>query len=55
MIDYPWYEIVDASEALMQGDFISTCPVIVPSSSIEVGRISAEILEYDVIIMSQIL
>jgi hypothetical protein len=53
MRDYPWYEIVDASEALMQGDFIGTCPVIVPSSSIEVGRISAEILEYDVIIMSQ--
>ncbi len=53
MRDYPWYDIVDAGEALMQGDFISSCPVIVPSSSIGVGRISAEIIEYDVIVMSQ--
>ena len=50
---YPWYDIVDADEVLMQGDLISSCPVIVPSSSIGVGRISAEIIEYDVIVMSQ--
>ena len=37
----------------MQGDFMSSCPVIVPSSSIGEGRISAEIIEYDVIVMSQ--
>lgn len=53
MRDYPWYDIVDADEALMQGDLISSCPVIVPSSSIGVGRISAEVIEYDVIVMSQ--
>jgi len=53
MRNYPWYDIVDADETLMQGDFMSSCPVIVPSSSIGEGRISAEIIEYDVIVMSQ--
>ncbi|HNX40344.1 MAG TPA: hypothetical protein PKK11_07140 [Methanothrix sp.] len=53
MISYPWYEIVDADEVLMQGDFICSCPVIVASSSIGYGKISADIFEYDVIIMSQ--
>jgi hypothetical protein len=53
MRDYPWYDIVDADDTIMQGDFMSSCPVIVPSSSIGEGRISAEIIEYDVIVMSQ--
>jgi hypothetical protein len=57
MRDYPWYDIVDADKTLMQGDFMSSCPVIVPSSSIGEGRIegriSAEIIKYDVIVMSQ--
>lgn len=53
MRDYPWYDIVDASEVLMQGDFVSSCPVMVPSPFAREGRISAEIIEYDVVIMSQ--
>jgi hypothetical protein len=53
MRNYPWYDIVDADESLMQSDFIISCPVIVPSLSIGEGRISAEIVEYDVIVMSQ--
>jgi hypothetical protein len=53
MRDYPWYDIVEGNDDLMQGDFISTCPVMVPYSSIAEGRISAEIVEYDVIILSQ--
>ena len=53
MIDYPWYDIVDGSEALMQGDFINTCPVLVPASSFGESRISARVMEYDVVVMSQ--
>ncbi|MHC1682739.1 MAG: hypothetical protein AB6733_07295, partial [Clostridiaceae bacterium] len=53
MREYPWYDIVGASEVLMQGDFVSSCPVMVPSPFAREGRISAEIIEYDVVIMSQ--
>lgn len=53
MKDFPWYDIVDGSDALMQGDFINSCPVLIPFSSIEESKISAEVIEYDVVIMSQ--
>jgi hypothetical protein len=53
MRDYPWYDIVSAEEALAQGDFFSSCPVIVPSLAMEPGRVSAKVAEYDVILMSQ--
>jgi len=50
---YPWYEIVDGDEPLLQGDFISSCPVIIPPSVIQPGKVTAEVFEYDVVIMSQ--
>lgn len=54
---YPWYEIVDGKEPIQQGDFISSCPVVIPpaqvESTIKGAKINVEIIEYDVTIMSQ--
>ncbi len=30
MEKYPWYEVVDGDEPLLQGDFLKNCPVIIP-------------------------
>lgn len=51
MKEYPWYEIVKGKE-LFQGDIINSCPLIIPPSTIE-DEIKVEVVEYDVIIMSQ--
>lgn len=53
--EYPWYEIVDGQENPMQGDFIMSCPVVVPpAGTYGTGdTVKAEIVEYDVIVMSQ--
>ena len=54
MKDYPWYEIVEGEE-LLQGDIIESCPIIILSSTIgdSSGSIDVDVIEYDVIIMSQ--
>ncbi len=51
MKDYPWYELVEGGE-LFQGDIITSCPLIIPPSTIKVG-IEVDVIEYDVIVMSQ--
>jgi len=51
MKEYPWYEIVEGKE-LFQGDIITSCPLIIPPPTIE-DEINADVVEYDVIIMSQ--
>ncbi len=51
MKDYPWYEIAE-DEELFQGDIIDSCPLIIPPSTIE-DEVSVDVIEYDVIIMSQ--
>ena len=53
MKKYPWYEIVNGSSPLLQGDFVDSCPVVVPPTAIESEKVSAEVIEYDVVIMSQ--
>jgi hypothetical protein len=53
MEKYPWYEIVGPDEPLLQGDFIDSCPVIIPPSQIRSGKVEAEVIEFDIIIMSQ--
>ncbi|GAB6161738.1 hypothetical protein JCM12298_08970 [Desulfothermus naphthae] len=53
MEKYPWYEIVRFDEPLLQGDFIGSCPVIIPLSLIAIGEVKVDVIEYDVIIMSQ--
>jgi hypothetical protein len=51
---YPWYHIVNGEEPFLQGDFVSDCPVVIPPSAIpESKEIYADIIKYDVIIMSQ--
>ncbi|MCD6483025.1 MAG: hypothetical protein J7K83_02020 [Candidatus Aenigmarchaeota archaeon] len=54
MKGYPWYEIVEGEE-LLQGDIIESCPIIIPPSTIGdgSGSIDVDVIEYDVIIMSQ--
>ena len=50
---YPWYRIAEADDGLEQGDFFDSCPVVMPSMAIELGNVTAEVVEYDVIVMSQ--
>lgn len=53
MEKYPWYEVVEGKE-LLQGDIIISCPLIIPPSKIEKeAEIDIDVIEYDVIIMSQ--
>jgi hypothetical protein len=50
---YPWYDIVEGAE-ILQGDFLKSCPVIIPPKKIEPGgRVPVDVIEYDVVIMSQ--
>jgi len=48
---YPWYELVEGKE-LFQGAILNSCPLIIPPSTIE-GEINVDVIEYDVIVMSQ--
>jgi len=50
--EYPWYGVVEADELLLQGDFISECPIVVPPLEVQ-NSISVRIVNYDVVIMSQ--
>jgi hypothetical protein len=50
---YPWYEIVDGSEDLSQGDFIKECPIATPPSDISGEEAEVRIKNYDVVVMSQ--
>jgi hypothetical protein len=55
--DYPWYTVVTGPN-LLQGDIIYKCPVLVPTGEIpedgsERDALEAEILTYDVVVMSQ--
>src|SRR3972149_7391309 len=51
---WPWYEIADGNESLLQGDFINTCPVVIPPKAYAPQeKIQANVIEYDVVIMSQ--
>ncbi|MBU7047164.1 MAG: hypothetical protein HXS54_12095 [Theionarchaea archaeon] len=51
-VEYPWYDIVDADENLMQGDFIEECPVVIPTSEI-LDEVEAQVISYNVVVMSQ--
>ncbi len=55
---YPWYGLANPEDSLMQGDFLENIPIAVPLRGEEVispdcDEISATILTYDVVIMSQ--
>ncbi len=53
MGNYPWYEIANSDDELLQGDFIKSCPIIIPPTQIEYGTVNADVVEYDVVVMSQ--
>lgn len=50
--EFPWYEIVDNNEPLLQGDFLLSCPVFIPVPGSEETQ-SFTVDEYDVVVMSQ--
>lgn len=51
---FKWYEIITSDISIQQGDFIDSCPVVVPTNIFEPGvKVNAEVKEYDVVIMSQ--
>jgi len=51
--EYPWYEVISGHSALLQGDFIDSCPIVIPPSDPENVVKSIEVVEYDVVVMSQ--
>lgn len=55
MEKYPWYKIIESNEQIMQGDFVWDCPVVIPPDVINKSdsNNSFEIIEYDVVVMSQ--
>lgn len=53
-MEYPWYDIIDSSAHLEQGDILPSWPFPVPKELPEgQSQLDAEIIEYDTIIMSQ--
>jgi hypothetical protein len=53
-IEYPWYEVVNGEGGLMQGDFITECPIIIPPSELsDQVHFDVSVTNYDVIILSQ--
>jgi hypothetical protein len=52
--EYPWFEVVDGSDDLLQGDFIKGCPIMIPPSEMSKDEvIEVRAVEYDVVVMSQ--
>jgi hypothetical protein len=49
---YPWYEIVDSHEDLLQGDFIKNCSILIPPSKVShEAKVEVRVINYNVIIM----
>lgn len=54
-MEYTWYEVLNNSDELQQGDFIPECPIVVPPSGIvgEGEEVDVDIQLIDSIILSQ--
>lgn len=52
-MNYLWYHIVEGENAILQGDFINSCPLVIPTTDITSKTVGGKIIEYDVIVMSQ--
>lgn len=54
-MEYPWYEsLLPFSHELLQGDLIPSCPIVVLPKSLEPnGEIDVDIVEYNVVVVSQ--
>lgn len=54
-----WYDTADAKDALMQGDLVQKCPVVIPikpqkkSFEIGAGPLDGKLAKYDVVVLSQ--
>jgi|AntRauTorckE5430_2_1112549.scaffolds.fasta_scaffold07176_2 hypothetical protein len=54
MNNYPWYNIIENSDDLEQGDFVPECPIVKPPEIITEGvEVNIEIELIDSIILSQ--
>ena len=53
--DYPWYGEADKGSVLQQGDILYSCPIVEPTTNVDESKeeLTADITEYDVIVMSQ--
>ena len=53
-MDYPWYEFVDGTTEIQQGERIENCPILIPPTNIgDEEDIEIEVSEYNVVILSQ--
>ncbi len=50
-MEYPWYEIIESSVELQQGDFIPECPIVIPPNNLN----SDETLEIDIQLIDSII
>jgi hypothetical protein len=55
MDEYPWYKQIQASNPIRQGDFVNSCPIVVPRPEMFVsnGPIRTNVQKYNVVVMSQ--
>lgn len=53
-MEYPWYDAIESSKDIQQGDILPSWPFTLPKEISPVnGKMKAEIVEYDAIVMSQ--
>ncbi len=53
-MDYPWYEFVDCTTEIQQGERIENCPIIIPpNGTTEEGEYEVVVEEYNVVVLSQ--
>ena len=53
MTKYKWYSVVSSNDPLLQGDFLDSCPLIIPTSDLDSLEITTIVKTYNIIIMSQ--
>lgn len=34
-MDYPWYEVINLSDNILQGDFVDDCPIVIPPKTLD--------------------
>ena len=53
-MDFPWYQIIENSDELQQGDFIPECPILIPPDSFMADdQLEVDIKLIDSVILSQ--
>lgn len=53
-MEYPWYDIIESSDELLQGDLIQECPIVIPPSSIQTNDdFEVDIRYIDSVVLSQ--